>query len=96
MTFTDLHAWRAALLWFPDPTLPELRHSSDGMLVTGRDQQGRCRVVALGEHALLRTQFTDVPCTHWPQLCIAPGFVDLHVHYPQTDVIASPADGLLP
>ncbi|MFM8576120.1 MAG: guanine deaminase, partial [Limnohabitans sp.] len=24
------------------------------------------------------------------------GFVDLHVHYPQTDVIASPADGLLP
>jgi guanine deaminase len=27
---------------------------------------------------------------------IAPGFVDLHVHYPQLDVIASPADGLLP
>jgi guanine deaminase len=27
---------------------------------------------------------------------IAPGFVDLHMHYPQTDVIGSPADGLLP
>jgi guanine deaminase len=27
---------------------------------------------------------------------IAPGFVDLHVHYPQLDVIGSPADGLLP
>jgi guanine deaminase len=27
---------------------------------------------------------------------IAPGFVDMHVHYPQTNVIGSPADGLLP
>ena len=27
---------------------------------------------------------------------IAPGFVDMHVHYPQTDVIGSPAEGLLP
>src|SRR5690606_35813518 len=25
-----------------------------------------------------------------------PGFVDLHVHYPQTEIIGSPADGLLP
>jgi guanine deaminase len=33
---------------------------------------------------------------HWPARLIAPGFIDLHVHYPQLDVIASPADGLLP
>jgi guanine deaminase len=25
-----------------------------------------------------------------------PGFVDLHIHFPQTDVIGSPAEGLLP
>ena len=25
-----------------------------------------------------------------------PRFVDTHVHYPQVDVIGSPADGLLP
>lgn len=33
---------------------------------------------------------------HWPDRLIAPGFVDTHVHYPQVDVIGSPADGLLP
>ena len=27
---------------------------------------------------------------------VLPGFIDLHVHYPQLDVIGSPADGLLP
>ena len=96
MDFTDLHAWRAGLLWFPDPARPELRHCDDGLLVTGRDAQGRVRVLALGEHAALRQQFADLSSTHWPGLCIAPGFVDLHVHYAQTDVIASPAEGLLP
>ena len=92
----SLHAWRAGLLWFPDPAQPELRHTPDGLLVTGRDAPGRVRVVALGEHARLASQFAGVPTTHWPGQCIAPGFVDMHVHYPQTDVIASPAEGLLP
>ena len=27
---------------------------------------------------------------------ISPGFIDTHLHYPQTDMIASPAPGLLP
>ena len=95
-SWTDLHTWRAALLWFADPGVPQLRHSSDGLLVTGRDAQGRLRVVAVGEYAVLAPTFGHLPQTRWPGLCIAPGFVDLHVHYPQTDVIASPAEGLLP
>jgi guanine deaminase len=33
---------------------------------------------------------------HLPGRLIAPGFVDMHIHYPQTDVIGAPADGLLP
>jgi guanine deaminase len=37
-----------------------------------------------------------VTVEHLPGRIIAPGFVDLHIHYPQTDVIGSPADGLLP
>ena len=38
------------------------------------------------------------PCPHraFPRPHIAPGFIDLHIHFPQTDVIGSPADGLLP
>jgi guanine deaminase len=93
---SELHAWRAALLWFPDPAVAELRYCSDGLLVTGRDTHGLVRVVASGEYAQLAPQFAHLPLTWWPGLCIAPGFVDLHVHYPQTDVIASPAEGLLP
>ncbi|MBM3386210.1 MAG: guanine deaminase [Betaproteobacteria bacterium] len=96
MDFTELQAWRAGLLWFPDPAHPTLHHSDDGLLVTGRDAHGRVRVLAVGEHADVRPRFAETPTTHWPDLCIAPGFVDLHMHCAQTDVIASPAEGLLP
>jgi guanine deaminase len=40
--------------------------------------------------------YAHVPVTHFPGRIIAPGFVDLHVHFPQTNVIGSPASGLLP
>jgi guanine deaminase len=32
----------------------------------------------------------------YPGKLLAPGFIDCHVHYPQLDVIGSPAEGLLP
>ena len=93
---TALQGWRAGLLWFPDPARPQLQHESDGLLVTRRDADGVVRIAAIGPHRELAAQFAGVPVTHWPGLCIAPGFVDLHIHYPQLDVIASPAEGLLP
>ncbi len=93
---TGLHGWRAQLLCFPDPAEPALRHDPDGLLVTRQDADGRVRIVAVGPHADIAPAFPGLPTTHWPGLCLAPGFVDLHVHYPQTDVIASPAEGLLP
>ncbi len=95
-TSSGLQAWRAGLLWFPDPRRAELRHESDGLLVTGQGADGIVRVVAIGPWSALQEAYACVPATHWPGLCIAPGFVDLHIHYPQTDVIASPAEGLLP
>ncbi len=98
----DLHAvshlqgWRASLLWFPDPQRPQARHESDGLLVTGQSPDGIVRVLAIGPYRELAARYPELPTTHWPGLCIAPGFVDMHIHYPQTDVIGSPADGLLP
>ncbi|TXI65082.1 MAG: guanine deaminase [Limnohabitans sp.] len=92
----SVQAWRAGLLWFPDPDLPQPRHEQDGMLITRRDADGVVRIADVGAFAEVAERWPGVPVTHWPHLCIAPGFVDLHVHYPQTDVIASPAEGLLP
>ena len=87
-------AWRAALLRFD--AHGQAVHDSDGLLVTQRDAAGVRRVVAAGTHAALAPQYAQVPVTHLPGRLIAPGFVDMHVHYPQLDVIGSPADGLLP
>ena len=44
----------------------------------------------------LKDQFADLPVEHLPGRILAPGFVDMHVHFPQTDIIGAPADGLLP
>jgi guanine deaminase len=38
----------------------------------------------------------DAAVTHWPGRILAPGFIDMHVHFPQTDIIGAPAEGLLP
>lgn len=35
------------------------------------------------------------PCDDHTGKLIVPGFIDIHIHYPQTDVIASPGRGLL-
>lgn len=89
-----MHAYRASLLRF-DPD-GQARFDSDGLLVIAPDAAGRPRVLAAGDHASLRPEYPDAPLTHWPGRIIAPGFIDLHVHYPQTDIIGAPAEGLLP
>ena len=87
-------AYRARLLRFDADR--SARFDEDGMLVTGPDAQGRHRVLAAGDHATVSREFPDVPVEHLPGRIIAPGFIDLHIHFPQTDVIGSPSEGLLP
>jgi guanine deaminase len=88
-------AFRAQLLTFNgDPA-----HSSiaavfheDGLLIV---EDGH--VVATGAYAALSSQLA--PGTQVQDMrgkLIVPGFIDTHIHYPQTDMIASPAPGLLP
>ena len=92
----SLHAYRASLLWFPDPASHHIQFEQDGLLVTERGVDGIARIKAIGPHTLLLAQYPQVSCPDWRGRWIAPGFVDMHIHYAQTDVIASPADGLLP
>ena len=55
------------------------------------------KIVAAGDYAQL--QATLPPGTHivdYRGKLIVPGFIDTHLHFPQTEMIASPAPGLLP
>ncbi|MBC7599546.1 MAG: guanine deaminase [Polaromonas sp.] len=89
-----MKAYRASLLYFSGPA--QAVFESDGMLVVGADDRGRQVVLAVGAHGEIARRYPDVLLQHFPGRIIAPGFVDMHIHYPQLDVIGSPADGLLP
>lgn len=91
---TATHGWRAALLRFDAEGRP--LYDEDGLLAVGPGPDGVQRVVAAGDWRKLAPRFPGLPVTHCPGRIIAPGFVDMHVHFPQTDVIGSPAEGLLP
>jgi guanine deaminase len=89
-----MKAYRAALLRFSDDHTP--LYESDGLLVVGPDANGRRVVRAVGAHDALVDRFPGVAVEDLRGKLIAPGFLDMHVHYPQTDVIGAPAAGLLP
>ena len=86
---TAIKALRGRLLWFVDD--PEIaggaahRYVADGLLVI---ENGH--VAAAGEASALLPQLAhDIPVIdHRPHL-IMPGFIDAHLHLPQTQVIAS-------
>ena len=93
-----MKAYRAAILRFAthgDPHRSAL-YEEDGLLVVGPDANGMQVVRAVGPYNALSGHFPGVAVEHLPGRIIAPGFVDLHLHYPQLDVIGSPAGGLLP
>ncbi|MEB0111080.1 guanine deaminase [Variovorax sp. RTB1] len=89
-----MHAYRASLLRFDSSGKPLF--DEDGLLVVGPDPRGRQIVVAAGAFNSIHSQYAHVPVTHWPGRILAPGFIDMHVHFPQTDIIGAPSEGLLP
>src|ERR1035437_5426201 len=93
-----MKAYRSALLYFRSGSEPRHRaiYEEDGLLVVGPDTRGTQVVQAVGPYRDLVARYPQVPVQHFAGRIIAPGFVDLHSHYPQTNVIGSPADGLLP
>ena len=91
-----MKAYRASLLYFKDR---QAVFEQDGLLVVGPNAQGRQVVQRIGSFQSLQSSYSGhsgLSVEHLPGRIIAPGFVDMHVHYPQLDVIGSPADGLLP
>lgn len=97
--WSEVRAFRAALLRFDDNGLAN--YESDGLLVIGKKNQNdvveSCyRVIKAGSFQNLAAQFSVLTIENKIGQLIAPGFIDLHIHYPQTDIIGSPAAGLLP
>ena len=86
--------YRSGLLRFADDGTA--LYDEDGLLATGADATGRERVLAAGAWHSLAPQYAGHAVEHLPGRILAPGFVDMHIHFPQTDVIGSPAAGLLP
>ncbi|MDQ1831450.1 guanine deaminase [Massilia scottii] len=92
---TTVQAYRASLLHFhADPAFnPDacLWHE-DGLLIVADG-----KVSAAGDYAqLLPTLAAGALVIDYRGKVIMPGFIDTHLHFPQTDMIASPAPGLLP
>lgn len=88
-------AYRASVLHFTaDPASGGQAHAwhEDGLLVVHGGH-----VLEAGDYAQLHVRLPADAVVHdYRGKLIVPGFVDTHVHYPQTDMIASPAPGLLP
>ncbi|MDB5431832.1 MAG: guanine deaminase [Caulobacter sp.] len=87
---------RGALVWLrADPFLTDpaeaLVHVPDGAVV--------CRdglIEAVGDWADLKGRLPDgAAVTHYPDALITPGFIDCHVHYVQTEMIAAFGSQLL-
>ena len=89
-----MKCYRAAILRFDADH--NAVYEQDGLLALGPDASGHEVVQAVGAYGELKNKFPGAGIQHLPGRIIAPGFVDLHVHYPQIDVIGSPASGLLP
>ncbi len=96
MTVTDTTAYRASVFHLlrdpgPDNDPAAAQFIGDGLLLV-RDG----RVAALGDYATLApTLPPGTPVADFRGRWIVPGFVDTHVHYAQTDIIASPGEQLL-
>ncbi len=92
---SDVRAWRAALVWFTDDPRtagPEAcTYHPDGLLLV---EDGH--VVAAGDWtALSPTLPAGVMVERLPSHLLTPGFVDAHVHFPQTDMIGAAGGDLL-
>lgn len=95
MQYQTIRGFRASFLdAIADPFyVPEadcMRYLNDGLLVV---EDGK--VKDFGDYNGLKNRYTDIPITHYPDRLIVSGFIDTHIHFPQTEMIASYGEQLL-
>ncbi len=91
----SIKAFRGAFLDFVEdpfyvPETGSVRYIPDGLLVI---EDGI--VKAFGAYDRLKEQFSDIPASEYPGMLLMPGFIDMHVHFSQTGMIAAYGKQLL-
>lgn len=90
-----LQAFRCSFLDFIEdpfyiPETESVRYIADGLLVL---ENGK--VKELDTYESLKNQYSEIPVTSYPGMLIMPGFIDTHIHFPQTEMIAAYGEQLL-
>ena len=90
-----LKAIRGSFLDFVDDPFygdetDSVRYLPDGLLVL---ENGK--VKAFGAYDDLQTRYGDIPTNAYTERLIMPGFIDTHIHYPQTGMMAAYGEQLL-
>lgn len=67
-----------------------VRYLPDGLLVIDGE-----KIADFGPYHELGSKYADTETTAYPNRLILPGFIDTHVHYPQTEMIAAFGEQLL-
>lgn len=93
---TKPQAFRGAFLDFVHdpfhwPEHESVRYVKDGVLVV--DHRGI--IQAFGPCVDIAPNVANLPIAHYPHHLILPGFIDTHIHYPQTEMIAAYGEQLL-
>lgn len=92
---SSLQAFRSSFLDFVDdpfylPPTKCVRYIADGLLVL---ENGN--VKELGSYKSLQAKYAGISITAYPEMLCMPGFVDTHIHFPQTETIAAYGEQLL-
>ncbi len=90
---TTLHGYRGMLLDYagdPSHNADAVRLEPDGLLLVSDG-----KVFARGSYSELAAAHPEAPVVDYRGQLIVPGFIDGHVHYPQTDMIAAYGEQLL-
>lgn len=90
-----LKAIRGSFLDFVDDPFyvaeaESVRYLPDGLLVLEGGQ-----VKAFGAYDDLQAEYGEIPTTVYAERLMMPGFIDTHIHYPQTEIIAAYGEQLL-
>lgn len=87
------HAYRASLLHFPQQCLSpkdQYEYIEDGILVTRNGQ-----IEFIGDYKTHINQYDEINVQDLSGKLITPGFIDSHLHFPQTEMLASFGEQLL-